>query len=94
MVTTARRSREASMAKSVVIDLALGAGLALGLLAYIAASADPETVALVEGSEAPLTTLLIVAGSLVLYTAFGVALTGVLLREPDRAPARTRSHGS
>lgn len=93
-MNAARRTRDASLVKSVVVDLALGAGLALGLLAYLAASADPETVALIEGSQSPLTTFLIVAGSLVFYVASGVALTGILLREPDETSGQIRSRRS
>lgn len=94
MVKTERGTRDASLAKSVTVDLALGAGLALGLLAYLAASADPETVALIEGSQSPLTTFLIVAGSLVFYLASGLALTGVLLREPPETGGQIRSRRS
>jgi len=74
----ARGKAAPSLARSITFNLTAGTGLALGILAWFAVTAEPETVALVDGNPAPVTTLLIVAGSLALYLAFGMTLTGLL----------------
>jgi len=66
------------LGRAITFNLMAGASLAAGILGWVSLAADPDTVALVDGGPAPVTTLLIVAGSLSLYLAFGMTLTGLL----------------
>jgi len=75
---TQEKSRAPSLARSIAFNLVAGSGLALGIVAWLVSAAAPETAALVDDNAAPVTTLLIVAGSLALYLAFGMTLTGLL----------------
>lgn len=81
-----RRSDHPSLAKFIIFNVSAGVGLATGLvLLWLAVAADPQAAALIDDSLAPATTLLIVTGSLALYLAFGMTLTGLLLQSPVKS---------